>query len=192
MAKNWSDKRKRLEDMLCESLKRRVDYHVTFYTRTHNEGGRGWITLDGDEIFSTDEYGYWRRYKEAFPYLEAARGPAPKDYHERHRWYVQVLDEFDLGLARQQIYWTSGMWGAILEYLRLDIDSALSAVDPLTRAIAFFDRRVGTRRLRQLSTEMGNELTWVRRFYEIRVDADLKMREKVLNSVPKKIEISAP
>ncbi|MFN8389918.1 MAG: hypothetical protein U0136_06485 [Bdellovibrionota bacterium] len=53
----WSQLRKNAREFLCPVLAKRIDYHLTSYHRDQSESGedrrylgRGWITLDGEEI----------------------------------------------------------------------------------------------------------------------------------------------
>ena len=52
MGQSWSGIRKRLEeDLLCYSLKGRVQYQITKYRKSHDESGRIAILFDGHQIF---------------------------------------------------------------------------------------------------------------------------------------------
>ena len=48
----WSKIKKQFELLLAPSLRKRVKMHVTEYTKASFDVGRGWITLDGDEVIS--------------------------------------------------------------------------------------------------------------------------------------------
>lgn len=48
----WSAVKKTFEKLLAASLQGRLRVHVTEYTRAGFDIGRGWIMLDGKEIFS--------------------------------------------------------------------------------------------------------------------------------------------
>jgi hypothetical protein len=48
----WSKHKKLLEDMICDSLKKRIKIHLTHYRAMHEPESRFWITFDGREIFS--------------------------------------------------------------------------------------------------------------------------------------------
>ena len=47
----WSKIRKQLNDLTCESLKNRVDFHASNY-RAHEGIGRTYITVDGHEVYN--------------------------------------------------------------------------------------------------------------------------------------------
>lgn len=53
----WSRAKKQFESLLAPSLQKRLRVHVTEYSRASRDAsdqvmGRGWITLDGDEVMS--------------------------------------------------------------------------------------------------------------------------------------------
>ncbi|HEY8892292.1 MAG TPA: hypothetical protein VIM70_18820 [Clostridium sp.] len=47
----WSKTKKNLESFICNSLKKRVEFHCSNY-RMHEGIGRTYITLDGKEVFN--------------------------------------------------------------------------------------------------------------------------------------------
>ncbi|WP_455749335.1 SF0329 family protein [Peribacillus butanolivorans] len=48
----WSKAKKRLSDLLCETLHSRVDFQVINYRKAHDQLGRAVITVDKVEILS--------------------------------------------------------------------------------------------------------------------------------------------
>lgn len=50
----WSKIKKQFEQLLAPSLQKRMQIHVTRYTKANMDVGRGWITLDGVQIVSID------------------------------------------------------------------------------------------------------------------------------------------
>jgi hypothetical protein len=55
--------------------------------------------------------------------------------------------------------------------LDLSIDQALTSPDPVHRALAMIDRRLGRRRFERLVLS-ANEHTWVRQLYGLRAAAE--------------------
>jgi len=47
----WSKIRKQLNDLTCDALKNRVDFHASNY-RMHEGIGRTYITVDGKEVYN--------------------------------------------------------------------------------------------------------------------------------------------
>ena len=48
----WTQLKKRIENMLAESVRDRVDFGSTSYRKSHDQEGRGWILIDGREIIN--------------------------------------------------------------------------------------------------------------------------------------------
>jgi hypothetical protein len=49
----WSKLQKRFEQLVAPALRRRLKIHVTSYRETKGmDVGRGWITIDGEEVLS--------------------------------------------------------------------------------------------------------------------------------------------
>lgn len=76
----WSKTKKRLENLLCDSLKDRVDFHCSNY-RIHDGMGRTYITVDGDETYNmcTLKRDYYRQPREG-AYSQVEFGEAVNAY----------------------------------------------------------------------------------------------------------------
>lgn len=48
----WSKLRKRLENLICESLRERVKFTVTNYRKAHDQLGRAFISVVKNEVFN--------------------------------------------------------------------------------------------------------------------------------------------
>lgn len=61
----WSKTKKKLEDLLCDSLKERLEYHCSNY-RMHDGIGRTYITIDKKEVLNmcTLKRDYYRKPKD--------------------------------------------------------------------------------------------------------------------------------
>ncbi len=76
----WSKTKKRLQSLLCGSLKERVDFHCSNY-RIQDGIGRTYITVDGREVYNmcTLKRDYYRTPKEGV-YSQAEFLKAVKEY----------------------------------------------------------------------------------------------------------------
>jgi hypothetical protein len=150
----WSKVKLAMESLLAESLRGRVAYYATRYHHAHDSEGRGWITFDGKEVANFCTLSAWQRENE----LDGTRANmgSPRD----HRTLVTAR-------------WAEGFYtlpeyqDTLREYLNMSIESALESGDPLTRALAILDRRLGKRRLRALGY-LSKSHPLVTRFYEFR------------------------
>ena len=128
--------KQQIEDRMAPSLAGRVQLHVTTYGipdwGSYYTSGRGWVTVDGQEVanFSTDQFlfEYWQ--------LKQATGM-------QHTWAIPEP------LQERGIFPRWWMEDALWEYLSLPIEDAIRSDNPLIRALAMTDRRVGKRRLRR-------------------------------------------
>ena len=158
--KSWSNLRKQLNGMLCEELRGRVDYFLTYYREVHNSYGRAAIRLDGRELcaFSwTDMYAQDRDVDALWRETGVWDSSAP-----------ELREKWDRGC----VYCEKDFTGAATEYLNMSVDEALGSSDMIIRCLAVMDRRVGKRTLRKIR-DSGEYLTlpdWVRQFYELRLN----------------------
>ena len=106
----WSGTRKKLEtEYLAESLRGRIQYFATSYSRSPDHEGRASIRLDGREILSGSYYNQW---------VKADKIPRDDKYAQRismdnpfqdetalslgmfdQRCFYQAFDEFDETVA---------------------------------------------------------------------------------------------
>lgn len=140
----WSQLKRRIEANFAPSLRGRLEIHAAQYRRAHDDHGRIWITLDGQEIENFDYYGVWKYATDDRDLFGSA--------HAVGRFHVDTA------------------WHAAHEMPGRSIDEALTHECALVRALAILDRRVGKRRLRSLKMSEANPI--VRRFFEIRCIAE--------------------
>ncbi|MCA1566464.1 MAG: hypothetical protein LC803_12650 [Acidobacteria bacterium] len=146
----WSKLKKLVEDSFAESVRGRV--HV-YSTRYKCSCGRGWLTIDGEEVANlcTELSGlkYGAIYHETTK-VECAKHPAVKD-EERvsgNRVEPGEFSRFDLHEA---------CW----EYVHTGVNDSLKSENPLVVSLAVLNAKVGKSRLRKLSTRQLHPLTSV-------------------------------
>ncbi len=130
----WSKLQKRFEQLLAPPLRGRLKIHVTASRETRGfDLGRGWITIDGDEVLSLQ---------------------APSFYDGRFEFPA-----YTLSLGR-----------AVGAYVAMSLGKARSSNDPVLRALAFLDRRLGKRSLASVKKDRLH--AFERALYEIRCSAE--------------------
>ena len=148
---HWSGMRKRLEgDHLADCLRGRIQYFATTYRESHDREGRAAIRLDGKEILKGAYYNnvfLWEWNKPSY---------GPTD--------ARMLDN---GIFDQSFFYS-----AFEEFDNQSIEKSLVSENMLVRIFALMDRRVGRRRLLALREAMKQEPEVLRRFYEIRMEAE--------------------
>ncbi len=156
----WSKIKTRLRALVCDSLRDRIDFHLTTYRTHHNDFGGVckcgdaqdlWITVDGLQVFRAS---YCKFEHERFLMWKA--GIPLSDQHEMMK------------LAHlQELHRPYDVRTALRNYLDLNPRDALRSPDPILRALAILDRRIGSRTLKQLKVE-DEEHSLVRMFYCLR------------------------
>ena len=147
----WSKLKSRVQDLISPELKKRIDFHVTSYRKSHDGADKVWILIDGVKIFSCNYYHSERATADAF--YSGLRVEQIKSY----------LDE-------REIHTPTDFGQAMRRYLDMPIADALHSSDALIRAFALVDRRVGKRAIGQLEIS-ESEHTLVKAFYELRRSA---------------------
>jgi hypothetical protein len=142
----WSKLRIQFEAFFADSIKGRVRLHSTRYRGMHDQDGRDWITVDGEELVNIP---HWYRWV-----VDARYNPrAPSELTP----YTALC--LNGGLGR-----------AMFSYRSLSIDEILRCDNILIRALGMLDRRVGKRRLRTMEVENDHPL--VRLFFHLRCEAE--------------------
>lgn len=52
----WSKVKMRVRSFLTPALRKRIDFHVTSYRRSHDEAERAWVTVDAKIVFIASWY----------------------------------------------------------------------------------------------------------------------------------------
>jgi len=145
----WSKLKSRVKGFICPELRDRIDFHLTSYRESHDGADKVWITIDGQRVFSCKHYLYERA--EAKAYYGGSSGEQVKSL-----------------LREKEIHGPKDFGNAMRAYLDMPIREALKSTDPLIKAFAFVDRRVGKKRLEMLEIS-DSEHTLVKVFYALRL-----------------------
>lgn len=155
----WSQLKHRVEARFAPSLKGRVQVWAAVYRKPATTDGRGWITLDGEQIHSmTDTPGdaAWRALGQAIDAAAVAEPGTPESDWSRHGAYFFTYHDF-----REALEWS----------LQCGVDELLASESPLCRALAMLDGRLGKRRFQRLAG-MEREHPLVTLLYGIRAQAE--------------------
>jgi hypothetical protein len=124
---------------------------LTSYRKSHDGADKVWITIDGRLVFSCKHY--QREFAEADAYVAGISPEKVTDF-----------------LTASEIHGPGEFGSSIRACLDMPITDALKSSDPLIRAFALVDRRVGKRTFESLETSEADH-TLVRAFYDLRRDA---------------------
>ena len=163
---SWSGMRKYLEqEMLAESLRRRVRYRCTRY-----------VGMDNDHLFEIFVDGRMiKRFSlETVRDHLARKGLIQKQSPTGYAGYWDgFLDAFfDTPPEQRNEYTDREFAEALGVYRNQDIQRSLASENPIVRMFAVLDRRVGKRTLEKLKETINDQPDWLRYFYELRLAAE--------------------
>lgn len=157
----WSGMRNKLEnEYLAQSLRGRIQYYCTTYSKSHDHHGRASIRLDGKELVSGCYWNIW---------CKAHLFPHDEKYEIRMCREFPFIDETALKLG---VFDETCFYRAFDLFDNQSIELSLSSDNLLVRIFAVLDRRVGKRRLCQMWDSLKEEDEIFNLFYVIRADAE--------------------
>ena len=170
--RKWSKLKKDLEERLADSLKDRVQYHITHYGSGDSyTNSRGWITLDGQEVINASTTKFLTKYYRVAHEVRVINNTL--DYRDaiQRAGYYDAYEQAER-VAHQDGHFSMADFILACEtYVSLSIDEARSSQNMLIRAFSMFDRRLGKRQLAKVErADFEHQL--VRKFYQIRCEAE--------------------
>jgi hypothetical protein len=167
----WSRLKKQVESRFASSMAGRVELRTTHYRHSHDSEGRGWITIDKEEVHNFCTLKFWVEQNALLEGIRSAnnvtdyRDPAQRDgYYHAYEQAEAILDQ--RGVRSQEWFENS-----LREYLSLTLEEGLASTNFLHRALAVIDKRLGKRRVKVLQLSQG-EHPLVSRFLELRRAAE--------------------
>ena len=101
--RRWSAIVKAWEPFLAASLAGRLELHATHYRGAHDEEGRAWVTLDGEQILSVESLPYLMRVYGHSAELKAigedVQGAWDAAIEVAHREGLVYLFDFEVAVA---------------------------------------------------------------------------------------------
>ncbi|HYW71117.1 MAG TPA: hypothetical protein VE961_08790 [Pyrinomonadaceae bacterium] len=144
----WSKLKSRIKSLIAPEVRDRIDFHLTSYRESHDGADKVWITIDGARIFTCKHY--QREWAEDGLFQRGFQREEVASILRR----TEIQGPRDFGVATRA-------------YLDMPIVEALKSSDPIVRAFAIVDRRVGKRTLAKLDLS-DCEHTLVSAFYDLR------------------------
>ncbi len=139
----WSKLRKELLDRLAESLKGRLDYHLTTYKNSTGYVGRAWITWDGKEILNFSNQDTWNEFRS---YSNKLAGT----YRIAHSIDNTTSDMRGTDILLKGEFSKYDFSVNAHSYLSMNVHSALKSGNPILMALAIVDKRIGNRTIVKL------------------------------------------
>ena len=162
--KSWSDLKKQMSDLLCDSLKGRISYFYTRYHKDRGSFGRATINLDKNELISFSwDVGIDIQWNDEY------RACIENPDIDQETIHNTLMNE---KWMQQGTLCHHDFLEAATTYLRIDISTALNSDNYIFRVFAYMDRRVGKRTLIKIKDEVETLPEWVKQFYRIRCEAE--------------------
>lgn len=184
---SWSKLKQQLESFLCPALDGRVEYRATGYRYLPDKAGLCYISVDKKDVLRmNDKASSIRWYQTELEIkndpdiqipisdkeLEAVRkdtkGTVPEDRLKviaRNRKITEYAKEF---LAAQASLSKSNFVTVANQFLSTSIEESIESKDILLNILALVDRRIGKKRILNMSEKMKLKHPVVQYFYELR------------------------
>lgn len=168
----WSKLKKRVESLLSPKILARFELRCTSYRKAHDQEGRGYFTIDKEEVWSfCTQVKLTESAKARWEAREQASKADTSDREEE--WevfssnYLNAIEE----LEREGIYSHYQYHDALEEYLSTSIDDALESENIIIKGLAILDKRVGKRRLSKLQPSYSKQ-PLLKRLFELRCEVE--------------------
>ena len=157
--KSWSNLKKQMNDLLCDSLKDKISYFYTSYHEVHNAYGRATINYNKKEMVAFSWVEMYAQEREVSQLYQEGKKVSYGEL-EKGKWIPECkLCDADF-------------INSLTIYLKTDIAISLHSDNYLLRVFAYMDRRVGKRTLIKIKDDVEKLPDWVKQFYQIRCEAD--------------------
>lgn len=171
----WSKIRTQLRSLVTPSLAKRVDFHLTNYRHHSDHAHEVWITVDKERVFTASYCAHMIEEcvmsgRTGLPYWGVGKSEKELD---------------DLLIARE-VHAATDVVGTLRTYLDLDPKVALTSTDPLLKALAIVDRRVGSRTIRELKVS-DDEHSLVKTFFALRKGSSPPQKTRVHGTNDRKV-----
>lgn len=147
----WSKLKKLVEERFSETAQGRVHFYATRHHKSSECITRGWITVDGEEIFEASTL------RER---LQQFQREAP----ERHK--AAGYKDYDADGIEEIAGWDFAR--QLFNYLNMKPSDALSSDSPILQALAVLDARTGKRSLEKIRGTKHHQL--VERMLKLRME----------------------
>lgn len=167
----WSKLKKQLEERICYSLKGRIEFFQTNYRAIHEPETRFWITLDGEEIYNISKLRWlidWGKISEDIREINNCTNYKDPNQLEGHR---KAYDQAEEILTKQGEFSDIEFENALIQYLSLPFEEAINSKNPIFKALAMIDKRLGKRRLQEILILKG-ENPLIKQLYKTRCEAE--------------------
>lgn len=147
----WSKSKKRIEEFMSEELKDKVKFYATVYRGTHDQLGKVWIELDKKIIFEANTLEWEIEYYTLSNEIRKINNCRNYEDVEQANGYYQAYDDAEKILSRKHKVNQFQFYKVMIRYLNTSFKDSLESEDQLTRIFCLLDRRLGKRRLKDIT-----------------------------------------
>ena len=126
-----------------------MELRSTRYHKSHDQEGRGYITIDKVEVASFCSITAWNKEHQLASELRQISRATDFRNPDHKTEYYSAYDQAEAILNKQGICTQYDFFYSLTNYLSMSIDEALSSDNFVIKAIAILDRRLGKRRMPQ-------------------------------------------
>jgi hypothetical protein len=161
----WSKIKKQIKEFIVADLKKRIDIYCTSYSKAHDDVGEAWITVDKEKI-AGGGYCHWQ----VAEMPEELRNDSAITYAYNDEYFSPIIkNENILKIMNLGIHETSHITRNLGIYINTPFDILLKSNNPIYKAFAIVDKRLGKKRFLELEIK-ENDHVLVKNFYELRRD----------------------
>jgi hypothetical protein len=167
----WSKLKKQTESNFASSVSGRVEVKSTRYHNAHDQTGRGYITIDGKDVYN---FCTLTQMKEEFKTSNEIReisGNTDFRNKDHQKGYYQAYKEARRILHKKGIYSQEEFYKSLKEFHTLSIDKAINSENLIIKCLALLDKRLGKRKLVNMSIETLDHPI-LKRIYIFRCNAE--------------------
>ena len=139
----WSKLRNELKDRLADNLKDQLDYHLTTYKNSSGYLGRAWITWDGKEIINFSNQDTWNEYQSYSNKLAETHYISHEAIKPTERTEGKIMEKGEFSKY--------DFADNAFRFLNLNIKEAVKSDNPILKALAVVEKRIGRRTLNELN-----------------------------------------
>lgn len=156
----WSKLKAKVETFFAPALSHRVELRATRYHASPDQLGRGYITVDGKEVWNMCSFQFMVKEQVVISALAENTGSPRRDVQEQAREKLQSE-----GIIAQWDFYRT-----LESYCNESFEDILTSSNVLIRSLAMLDGRFGKRRL--ASFDPKHEHPMVQYFYSLRCEVE--------------------
>ena len=156
----WSKLRKELKDRLADNLKDRLDYHLTTYKNSTGYFGRAWITWDGKEILNFSNQDTWNEF-------QSYSNELAETHYISHEG-IKATDRTEGKIIEKGEFSKYDFAENAFQFLNLNVRDAIKSNNPILKALAVVDKRIGKRTLNELNKVENHPM--IKQLIELRTE----------------------